>query len=55
VSATLEDAVADERRPNLPGTTGRDNWSIPLPVLVDDLPTHEGAAALARLLGEGLA
>jgi 4-alpha-glucanotransferase len=54
LSATLEDAVAGERRPNMPGTTNRDNWSIPLPVLVDDLPAHQGAAELARLLSEGL-
>jgi len=50
VSATLEDAVADQRRPNMPGTTNRDNWSFPLLVLVDDLPTHRGATALAGLL-----
>jgi 4-alpha-glucanotransferase len=50
VSATLEDAVADSRRPNMPGTTDVDNWTRPLPVLVDDLPGHEGAAALAALL-----
>jgi 4-alpha-glucanotransferase len=33
VGATLEDALALRRRPNLPGTTDeRPNWSIPLPV-----------------------
>jgi 4-alpha-glucanotransferase len=50
VSASLEDAVADVRRPNMPGTTDASNWSRPLPVLVDDLPAHRGAAALAALL-----
>jgi 4-alpha-glucanotransferase len=30
--ATLEDAVASERRPNMPGTTIPTNWSVPLPL-----------------------
>jgi 4-alpha-glucanotransferase len=30
--ATLEDAVAGERRPNMPGTTVATNWSVPLPL-----------------------
>ena len=33
LSATLDDAVAERRRPNMPGTTDRPNWSLPLPVL----------------------
>jgi 4-alpha-glucanotransferase len=48
--ATLEDAVADERRPNMPGTTKRPNWSVPLPVLVDDLESHPTARAVTDLL-----
>jgi 4-alpha-glucanotransferase len=33
VAATLEDALALPRRPNLPGTTGeRPNWSLSLPL-----------------------
>src|SRR3954462_1024658 len=40
LSATLEDAVADRRRPNMPGTTDRPNWSLPLPVRVEDLAAH---------------
>ncbi len=39
VAATLEDAVGQARRPNLPGAD-RDNWRIPLPVPVDELPEH---------------
>ena len=38
LSATLDDAVGELRRPNMPGTTERPNWSLPLPVLVEDLP-----------------
>ena len=49
----LEDAVCEERRPNVPGTTAARNWSIPLPVLVDDLPAHPGAARLIALAGSG--
>ncbi|HYZ99554.1 MAG TPA: 4-alpha-glucanotransferase, partial [Acidimicrobiales bacterium] len=37
VAATLEDALALRRRPNLPGTTHeRPNWSLPLPVPLED-------------------
>ena len=51
VSATLDDAVGAVERPNVPGTTTeRPNWSIPLPVPVDDLPGHPGAAAVAEAL-----
>ncbi len=37
LSATLEDVVGQRLRPNMPGTTTRENWSIPLPVPVQDL------------------
>jgi 4-alpha-glucanotransferase len=39
VAATLEDALRVERRPNLPGTVApqRDNWSLALPVRIEDL------------------
>jgi len=40
LSVALEDAVAEERRPNVPGSTERDNWSIPLPVPLEDLVTE---------------
>ena len=50
LSATLEDAVGQPLRPNMPGTSGRPNWSIPLPVDVDDLPGHPLATRLAQVL-----
>jgi 4-alpha-glucanotransferase len=50
LSATLEDAVGQQLRPNMPGTTDRPNWSIPLPVLVDDLPGHPLATRVAAVL-----
>jgi len=51
VSATLGDAVAEPRRPNIPGAATRDNWSLALPVLVDDLPDHPVARSVAEELG----
>ncbi len=40
LSATLDDALGVRRRPNVPGTTERPNWSLPLPVPVEELPGH---------------
>ncbi|HEX2075444.1 MAG TPA: 4-alpha-glucanotransferase [Geodermatophilus sp.] len=54
LSATLEDAVADERRPNLPGTTERPNWSLPLPVAVEELAGHPLLQWVARTLADGV-
>jgi 4-alpha-glucanotransferase len=50
LSVALEDAVLEERRPNVPGTVARDNWRIPLRVPVDDLPGSDAARALAALM-----
>ena len=55
LSATLDDAVGELRRPNMPGTTERPNWSLPLPVLVEDLPDHALLQTVARTLAEGVA
>ncbi|HEX7197173.1 MAG TPA: 4-alpha-glucanotransferase, partial [Candidatus Limnocylindria bacterium] len=54
VAATLEDALRVEERPNLPGTIPRqrDNWSLALPVPIDDFPGNPSVrstvSALAR-------
>ena len=50
--ATLEDVVAAELRPNLPGTTGdvRPNWSIALPETLEEIQGGERAVRLARRL-----
>lgn len=50
LAATLDDAVAAERRPNMPGTTDRENWCLPLPVPLDDLPAHPTVRAVADAL-----
>jgi 4-alpha-glucanotransferase len=53
VTATLDDALAVEERPNMPGTSdGWPNWSIALPQVLEDLETaplaHAIAAGLSR-------
>jgi 4-alpha-glucanotransferase len=51
VAATLEDAVEALDRPNVPGTQQqRPNWSLPLPVLLDDLPADPRVRRLAAAL-----
>ena len=39
----------------MPGTTERPNWSLPLPVAVEDLAGHPLVQTVARVLGDGLA
>ena len=52
IMATLEDTLGMVERPNLPGTTEeRPNWSIPLPLLLEDICTHEGVIRAAKVLG----
>ncbi len=52
VSATLEDALRVERRPNLPGTTGaqRPNWSLALPATLDAIERDPFVGRLAAAL-----
>ncbi|SOC50531.1 4-alpha-glucanotransferase [Blastococcus aggregatus] len=54
LSATLDDAVGAPRRPNMPGAGGRPNWSLPLPVPVEDLPGHPLLRAVVRTLADGV-
>ncbi len=56
VLGTLEDLTGVAHRPNVPGTTTeRPNWSIALPVAVDDLADDPGFGrgidALTRVEG----
>jgi 4-alpha-glucanotransferase len=54
VAATLEDAVEAPDRPNVPGTTDqRPNWSLPLPVLLDDLAADPRVRRVAAILSDG--
>ncbi len=51
LTATLDDALCVEPRPNVPGTTDeRPNWSIPLPKTLEEIEDDPGVAAVARTL-----
>ncbi len=51
LAATLEDALGVAERPNKPGTTAEwPNWSLALPVLLEDLRLDPRPARLAGLL-----
>lgn len=52
LTATLEDALAVEERPNLPGTTAaeRPNWAIALPRPLEALETEPLARAIGKTL-----
>jgi 4-alpha-glucanotransferase len=51
-SIALEDAVGEERRPNVPGTVERTNWRIPLRLPLEELVEDPRALALARLFAD---
>jgi 4-alpha-glucanotransferase len=54
--ATLEDVLGVSARPNQPGTTTeRPNWSVALPVLVDELPEDQSAGRILDALADGRA
>ncbi|MGH3699483.1 MAG: 4-alpha-glucanotransferase [Pseudonocardiaceae bacterium] len=41
LAATLDDAIGEPQRPNIPGADGKyPNWSLALPIPVEDLPSH---------------
>jgi 4-alpha-glucanotransferase len=50
-AASLEDALEEPVRPNIPGTEQRPNWSRALAVPLDDFADHDGVRTVARLLG----
>ena len=51
--ATLEDAARVKRRPNLPGTTDeRPNWSVPLPMTLEELERDGLAQKIGSALNE---
>jgi 4-alpha-glucanotransferase len=53
VIATLEDALAVRRRPNIPGTTvERPNWSMSLPLTLEELEKDPLARNVAGLLSK---
>jgi len=61
VGVSLAEAAGERRPQNLPGTVDEyPNWRIPLtgqdgtPVLLEDLPAHEGVRAVAAAVSGGL-
>jgi 4-alpha-glucanotransferase len=52
VAATLDDAAAALRRPNLPGALGRPNWSIPLPRTIEQLRRDQLPRRIAAAFAE---
>jgi 4-alpha-glucanotransferase len=55
LSLALEDAVLEERRPNVPGTVERENWRIPLRLPLEELVESPEVASLARVVAEAVA
>lgn len=50
--AVLDDALAVEERPNMPGTIDEwPNWCLALPALLEEIEQNELAAAIAHHLG----
>ena len=61
IGVSLAEAVGERRPQNMPGTVDEyPNWRIPLagpdatPVLLEDLPAHEGVRAVAGAVSGGL-
>ncbi|MCU1352601.1 MAG: 4-alpha-glucanotransferase [Acidimicrobiales bacterium] len=54
VTATLDDLLGAEERPNMPGTTDEwPNWSIPLPAPIDDLDAQPLVTPIVEALKHG--
>jgi 4-alpha-glucanotransferase len=52
LSLALEDAVLEERRPNVPGTVERENWRIPLRLTLEELAESEDVARIVKIVHE---
>ncbi len=51
--ATLDDALGVAERPNMPGTTDQwPNWSLALPVPLEEIEAHDTVGAVAEALSE---
>ena len=55
VVATLEDALRVEERPNIPGTVApaRDNWSLALPVPIEELAADDRVISVVNAVRRG--
>jgi 4-alpha-glucanotransferase len=52
LSATLDDAVAEPARPNVPGADRPENWCLALPEPLEDLEAGLLARRIAHLLAD---
>ncbi|MBW3615053.1 MAG: 4-alpha-glucanotransferase, partial [Actinobacteria bacterium] len=52
VTATLDDVLGVEERPNYPGTTDATNWSVALPAPLEEIEVDPRVAQVARTLHE---
>ncbi|HYD10993.1 MAG TPA: 4-alpha-glucanotransferase [Acidimicrobiales bacterium] len=52
VVGTLDDALEVTERPNQPGTTEPTNWSIALPLPLEEIEEDDRARAVGKVLGE---
>lgn len=52
VTATLDDALGVEERPNYPGTTGGTNWSLALPLTLEEIEADPRVAQISRTLSD---
>ncbi|HZC27425.1 MAG TPA: 4-alpha-glucanotransferase [Actinopolymorphaceae bacterium] len=51
LSATLDDAAVVSERPNIPGSDDqRSNWTLALPVTLDEIEAHPTAAGISDIL-----
>lgn len=56
LTATLDDAMAEPERPNMPGADDkRDNWSLALPVALDDFRQLPLPRQISAILSEAVA
>ncbi|MFN2563180.1 MAG: 4-alpha-glucanotransferase [Jatrophihabitans sp.] len=51
LAASLDDALSEPIRPNMPGTTERANWSMALSTPLEEFAAHPGVTAVAEQLG----
>ena len=50
VTVTIDDALGVEERPNYPGTTGGTNWSLALPLTIEEIENDPKVAEIAKVL-----
>jgi 4-alpha-glucanotransferase len=50
VTATMEDALGVVERPNYPGTLNDTNWSLALPLSLEDIEADPRVAEVAETL-----